>query len=48
MDTLARIPNAPLERLGIDSQSFIEFMFRVEEELGVSVSDEERKASPTR
>lgn len=40
-------PNAPLERLGIDSLSFIEFMFRVEEEFGVSVSDEELKTIRT-
>ena len=36
-------PNAPLDTLGIDSLSFIEFMFKVEEEFGVSVSDEELK-----
>jgi acyl carrier protein len=36
-------PNAPLDSLGIDSLSFIEFMFKVEEEFGVSVSDEELK-----
>jgi acyl carrier protein len=40
-------PNAPLERLGIDSLSFIEFMFKVEEEFGVSVSDEDLKAIKT-
>jgi acyl carrier protein len=40
-------PNAPLDRLGIDSLSFIEFMFKVEEEFGVSVSDEELKAIKT-
>ena len=40
-------PNAPLERLGIDSLSFIEFMFRVEEEFGVNVSDEELKGIKT-
>ena len=34
-------PKAPLDALGIDSLSFIEFMFKVEEEFGVSVSDEE-------
>jgi acyl carrier protein len=37
-------PNAPLDSLGIDSLSFIEFMFKVEEEFGVSVSDEDLKA----
>jgi acyl carrier protein len=34
-------PAASLDQLGIDSLSFIEFMFKVEEEFGVSVSDEE-------
>ena len=34
---------APLDQLGIDSLSFIEFMFKVEEEFGVSVSDEDLK-----
>ena len=28
--------NAPLDTLGVDSLSFIEFMFKIEEELGVS------------
>jgi acyl carrier protein len=36
-------PNAPLDTLGIDSLSFIEFMFKVEEEFGISVSDENLK-----
>ncbi|MGH8690923.1 MAG: acyl carrier protein [Burkholderiales bacterium] len=40
-------PNAPLDTLGIDSLSFIEFMFKVEEEFGVSVSDEDLKAITT-
>jgi acyl carrier protein len=34
-------PAAPLDALGIDSLSFIEFMFKVEEEFGISVSDED-------
>ena len=34
-------PAAPLDTLGIDSLSFIEFMFKVEEEFGVTVSDED-------
>jgi acyl carrier protein len=38
---------APLDTLGIDSLSFIEFMFKVEEEFGVSVSDEDLKAIKT-
>jgi acyl carrier protein len=40
-------PSAPLDTLGIDSLSFIEFMFKVEEEFGVSVSDEDLKAIKT-
>jgi acyl carrier protein len=40
-------PTAPLDTLGIDSLSFIEFMFKVEEEFGVGVSDEDLKAIKT-
>ena len=40
-------PAAPLDTLGIDSLSFIEFMFKVEEEFGVSVSDEDLKSIKT-
>lgn len=40
-------PAAPLDTLGIDSLSFIEFMFKVEEEFGVSVSDEQLKGIKT-
>jgi acyl carrier protein len=40
-------PAAPLDKLGIDSLSFIEFMFKVEEEFGVSVSDEDLKGIRT-
>jgi acyl carrier protein len=40
-------PAASLDALGIDSLSFIEFMFKVEEEFGVSVSDEELKGIKT-
>ena len=40
-------PAAPLETLGIDSLSFIEFMFKIEEEFGVSVSDEELRSIKT-
>jgi acyl carrier protein len=40
-------PKAPLDTLGIDSLSFIEFMFKVEEEFGVSVSDEDLKGIKT-
>ena len=40
-------PQAQLDTLGIDSLSFIEFMFKVEEEFGVSVSDENLKGIKT-
>jgi acyl carrier protein len=38
---------ASLDSLGIDSLSFIEFMFKVEEEFGVSVSDDDLKGIKT-
>ena len=47
IDTAKLDPNAPLDTLGIDSLSFIEFMFKVEEEFGISVSDENLKAIKT-
>jgi len=34
-------PNAPLADLGVDSLTFIEFMFKVEDEFGVKVSDQD-------
>ena len=40
-------PSAPLDSLGIDSLSFIEFMFKIEEEFGISVSDEDLKGIKT-
>ena len=40
-------PAAPLDSLGVDSLSFIEFMFKIEEEFGVSVTDEELKGIKT-
>jgi acyl carrier protein len=40
-------PVAPLDTLGVDSLSFIEFMFKVEEEFGISVSDEQLKGIKT-
>ncbi len=40
-------PAASLDSLGVDSLSFIEFMFKVEEEFGVSVSDEDLKSIKT-
>ena len=45
IDANALDPAAPLDTLGIDSLSFIEFMFKVEEEFGVSVSDDAKSAS---
>ena len=33
--------NVPLADLGVDSLTFIEFMFKVEDEFGVKVSDED-------
>jgi acyl carrier protein len=47
LDAAALDPAAPLDTLGIDSLSFIEFMFKVEEEFGVSVSDEDLKSIRT-
>lgn len=47
LDAAALDPAAPLDTLGIDSLSFIEFMFKVEEEFGVSVSDEDLKGIKT-
>ena len=40
-------PQAPLDSLGIDSLAFIEFMFKVEQEFGISVSDEHLKGIRT-
>lgn len=40
-------PAASLDSLGVDSLSFIEFMFKVEEEFGVNVSDEDLKSIKT-
>ncbi len=34
-------PNAPLADLGVDSLTFIEFMFKIEDEFGVKVSDDD-------
>ncbi len=47
LDTEKLDPKAPLDTLGIDSLSFIEFMFKVEEEFGVSVSDQDLKGIKT-
>jgi acyl carrier protein len=37
-------PKAPLDSLGVDSLTFIEFMFKVEDEFGVKVSDEDLRS----
>jgi acyl carrier protein len=47
LDPGALDPNAPLDSIGVDSLSFIEFMFKIEEEFGVTVSDEELKGIKT-
>jgi acyl carrier protein len=47
IDPTSLDPQAKLDTLGIDSLSFIEFMFKVEEEFGVSVSDENLKGIKT-
>jgi acyl carrier protein len=47
IDPTSLDPQAQLDTLGIDSLSFIEFMFKVEEEFGVSVSDENLKGIKT-
>ena len=47
IDPTSLDPQAQLDTLGIDSLSFIEFMFKVEEEFGVSVSDESLKGIKT-
>jgi acyl carrier protein len=47
IDPDALDPNAALDSLGIDSLSLIEFMFKVEEEFGVSISGEELKTIRT-
>jgi acyl carrier protein len=47
IDPASLDPAAPLDSLGVDSLSFIEFMFKVEEEFGISVSDEDLKGIKT-
>ena len=47
LDPASLDPAAPLDSLGVDSLSFIEFMFKVEEEFGISVSDEDLKGIKT-
>ena len=47
IDAAGLDPAAPLDTLGIDSLSFIEFMFKIEEEFGVSVSDEDLRSIKT-
>lgn len=38
---------APLDSLGIDSLSFVEFMYKIEEEFGIRVADEHLKGIKT-
>ena len=47
IDSGALDPAAPLDTLGVDSLSVIEFMFKVEEEFDVQVSDEDLKGIKT-
>ncbi|MBC7803549.1 MAG: acyl carrier protein [Candidatus Parcubacteria bacterium] len=37
-------PAAPLADLGVDSLTFIEFMFKVEDEFGIKVADEDLRS----
>jgi len=37
-------PNAPLADIGVDSLTFIEFMFKVEDEFGIKVSDDDLRS----
>ena len=37
-------PNSPLADLGVDSLTFIEFMFKIEDEFNVKVSDEDLRS----
>jgi acyl carrier protein len=43
LDPGALAPDTPLESLNIDSLSFVEFLFKVEEEFGVSLEEEALK-----
>jgi len=40
-------PNTSLDSLGVDSLSFIEFMFKIEDEFGVTVSDDDLRSIKT-
>jgi len=41
LDAAKLDPKAPLDEVGIDSLAFIEFMFKVEDEFGIKVTDDE-------
>lgn len=41
LDAAKLDPNAPLDQVGIDSLAFIEFMFKVEDQFGLKVTDDE-------
>ena len=47
LDAARLDPTAGLDTLGVDSLSFIEFMFKIEEEFGITVSDEDLKGIKT-
>jgi acyl carrier protein len=47
LDAAALDPAAPLDSFGIDSLSFIEFMFKIEEAFGVAVADDQLKSIKT-
>ena len=40
-------PNTSLDSLGVDSLSFIEFMFKLEDEFGVIISDDDLRRIKT-
>jgi acyl carrier protein len=44
LDPASIDPHAPLADLGVDSLTLIEFMFKIEDEFGVKVSDEELRS----
>jgi acyl carrier protein len=47
LDAGALDPNTSLDSLGVDSLSFIEFMFKIEDEFGVMVSDDDLRSIKT-
>ena len=47
IDTDGLDPDAPLDQLGIDSLAFMDFLFKVEEEFKISVTDDALKGIKT-